>query len=808
MHNEQIDFNFMNKIWGFIAILLILIFLGKTENAVYAENLDGGQQNVNANVITTTPDDQQSISFENKWVQVGVPLKVKNAPEDATFDWVITSADGSTNSFNTMENYYIPQDMDKEKLISVTINGNENLTASIFFSSLPVVYIQNDSGYIGVNDNYTAATMRMQENKEIFSSKLLYNGNIEIKLRGNSAINRDKRPFRINLEKKSNLLGLGEDKHWALLANDIDHTLMRNKLLYEFSNKIGMDYYSKSENVILIFNNKYYGVYQLCETVNLGSERVDIFDWEGEAEKAADAIIDWVLKEKDTNKTEYSYANLDNLDDAGIETLKETLKEAMCKDMSWITSPYTFSYDLNGDGSKESYIITDYLKLPAPTGGVLVEMGSSAFDGSRPSNIITNYSQPLYFKNPKYAITNPILYNFTKNYIQTFEYALHSKDFTYHENSTKYIAQNRKGGNKNSGYQISDFSAPKYEGMHYSQLFDMDSLVQNFIMCEYSMNWDSMKNSVYMYKDIDGLFKMGPEWDFDEAWGNMNLHNRNLWFPTTWHTTSKYFTDEQYYQTVQWNRYLIRDPYFLVRVYEKYKKLRTTVIANMIKEGGTIDQYAEKYREAAAANDAKWGYTYEEYHGVGFEESLKDMKEFIFTRVNWMDEQMSSLDSFMKSLGYYTPSKDFKITKIDEKTVKQCVVATAKVTDSNISTVTFQVNGVYKYTARVEKGKAVCIIPFKALTSKKKTWNVIQILAINKEGNYIVAANEVGNFTKVKSNYYVFYCNKDVIDKSAEEVVKVIKKQTTGYNIYLTVAGMICVLCIGGIVIMVRYKMD
>ena len=311
-----------------------------------------------------------------------------------------------------------------------------------------------------------------------------------------------------------------------------------------------------------------------------------------------------------------------------------------------------------------------------------------------------------------------------------------------------------------------------------------------------------------MYKDIDGLFHMGPVWDFNWAWGNNNMFDRNTWFPTEWHTTSDYFAVEQYYQTVQWNRYLIRDPYFLVRAYEKYKKIRATEIADMIKEGGTIDQYAEKYRVAAAANDTKWGYSYEKHNGTGFEESLKDMKEFIITRVNWMDEQMSSLDSFMKSLGYYTPSKDLKVTKVDEKTVKQCVVVTAKVTDSNISTVTFQVNGSYKNIARVVNGKAVCIIPFKALTSKKKTWNVIQVMAMNKQGNYIVAANDKGNFTKVKSNYYVFYCNKDVIDKSAQEVVKVIKKQTTGYNIYLTVAGMICILCIGGIVIMVRYKMD
>ena len=36
-----------------------------------------------------------------------------------------------------------------------------------------------------------------------------------------------------------------------------------------------------------------------------------------------------------------------------------------------------------------------------------------------------------------------------------------------------------------------------------------------------------------------------------------------------WQTTSDYYANETYYQTVQWNRYLIRDPYFLVLLQER-----------------------------------------------------------------------------------------------------------------------------------------------------------------------------------------------------------------------------------------------
>ncbi len=34
----------------------------------------------------------------------------------------------------------------------------------------------------------------------------------------------------------------------------------------------------------------------------------------------------------------------------------------------------------------------------------------------------------------------------------------------------------------------------------------MDSLLTNFLLCEFTMNWDAMKNSVYLYKDLEGLW--------------------------------------------------------------------------------------------------------------------------------------------------------------------------------------------------------------------------------------------------------------------------------------------------------------
>ncbi len=819
--------------------MLIAFFLMKDVNALATQQPT--KQPDHSEATKDIADKEEGIYFDQKWVEAGVPLKVKNAPKGATFNWQIISADGIKQTFTTQENSYTPIEADQEKLITVSVEEDANLSASIYFSSLPVVYINNELGYNGVGDIFTDAAMNIQGSKLYSNGKQLYKGDIKLKVNVDSTKSMAKKPFDIELRENTDLLGMGKNKKWSMLVSVTDHTLMRNKLLYEFSKDIGMNIYSKSENVILVFNNKYYGVYQFCEPVDIGTERVDIYDWENAAEQAANAIVDQVLNSKDINNKATNTSGINNsnnniIDNANtnlsntinniinntntninqskvineeeIESLKYSVKVAMCQDLSWMSSPYAFRYDVDGDGTPETYIIGDYVKLPPPTGGVLMEMGLYGFNKNNPSSMVTDFSQPLSFKFPQYTKTNSELYANIQDYIQSFEHALHSTDFTYHDQEDKYRAINRNGGNKNSGYERSNFSAPEYDGKHYSELFDMDSLVNNLLVKEFSMNWDSLKNNEFMYKDIDGLFSMGPVWDFENAWGNINRDNQNTWFPDQWYTTSSYFSMEQYYQSVQWNRSLLRDPYFLVKFYEKYKKVRKTAIENMIKDGGKIDTYAKRYQAAAAANDIRWGHTYQSYEGVGFDESVQNMKDFITARVDWMDQQMASLDSMIESLHYYSPSQDLKITKVDKNAVNNYVEITAKISDPNITSVRLLVNGAQKYVAKVKKGKVVTKIPADSLVSTSKFHNIVQILGINSKGNYVIDTVEQGNYSLAKSNYTIFYYDKNIdgIKQSVNEAVTAVKKQTTGYNILLLIAGIVCVVSILGIVVIAKAR--
>lgn len=679
---------------------------------------------VNKAIDTNT---EAYLSFNTNYAEVGSPLVVSvhnlDVPEDELiYSWTV----GSIMVENNKSNTYTPTEDDLEKFITVEITYafDKKLTATLYCSKLPVIYI-NTADNTTVGDEYSEAYVAMQGSPEYTTENTdFYFGEAYIKLRGNSTKERLKKPYKLKLEEACDLFGMGLSKHWVLLANDIDHTHIRNKLVYDFSANLGMSYATESLSVVLIFNNEYQGVYQLCEQIRIAENRVDIFDWEALAKEAA-SIIASVKKETTA------------INEETAKLIEEELSLGLASDLSWITAPYKFTYQ------GETYTMTDYVSIPAATGGFLLEMDFYSLTSPAISQLTTNYSQPLYFSSPEYAITNDELYEYTDKYIQTFEYALHSEDFFYHEDEDHYIGMGRYY-DWNSGWVSklipSMYSDTDRDGVHYSSLFDMDSLVNNWIICEFTMNWDSMKNSLFISKDITGLAEICPVWDFDWAFGNTNMYNVDTWYPESWHTTNDYFTMEQYYQSVQWNRYLIKDPYFLLQAYLKYKEIRPTLIEDMIKDSGELDTYYEYLKEAGAANDSKWYLSYGSYDGASFEQSMEDLREFMETRIAWLDKQFASFDTFVASLGAYTPSEDISVRDM-RKNADGTVTITATVNNPDVKSISFQLNGTKMFTADVLYGTAT-------ITTNKiyDSSNIIVLRGVDSDGDYISGL----------TNYYLF----------------------------------------------------
>ena len=644
---------------------------------------------------------------------------------------------GIKRTVKTTEPSFTPEETDVESLITVQAEGYDDI--SLYYSYLPVIYITSDIKYSTVSTG-VYCDAKMEVLGDVTSDEYLYNGDIKIRVRGNSTATREKRPFKIKLDYKANLLGIDEEgpnKHWVLLANALDPTLMRNKIINDFSSAIGTEVYMASESVILVYNNVYYGVYQLCEHVRVDETRVNVFDWEDYAEEAGQSIAAQKMQAGEIgNAEETALAN-------GIEA-------AMLADWSWMETG-----KIEYDGV--TYVFTEWGldELPAQTGGFLLEMDFYSQNDGSLARTETAYKQPLYFNTPGPAgdgidsFMTTALYNYAYQYVQSFEFALHSDDFFYRDSDTHYQAV--LNGRWNWQYRTVTYSDKNNDGLHYSEMFDMDNLVQNFIFCEMIMNWDSMKNSFFVYKDIDGLAKIGPQWDFDWAWGNV-LWNGATWRPTSWHCREFDFMHEQYYQQEQWNCLLIRDPYFIVKVWEMWKELRHNEINNLIKDGGIIDSYAEYLRPAAAGNDMRWSQSVA--YGFTFDSELDRMNEFIDTRMDWLDRQFESVETLIESLDIYEPSDDINVS--DVMTLSDTTKITARVTDSDIKYVMFQINGKTMVEGTVTGGRATVTVDSDIIDADG--YNCVTVYACDEGHEYIIddEHSDVGNYQQVVSNYHYF----------------------------------------------------
>lgn len=654
---------------------------------------------------------------------------------------------------------YTPSKDDEEKLIrvEVTLKDGSVYEDYRYYSVLPVLYLTGETAYEEV-EKETESPVEVRLTGEAYLPGELYEGSASIHLRGNSTAELDKRPFKLHLSEKRELLGMKKSRHWVLLANAIDAALMRNQLAYQLSADMGADCYMDSRQVTLIYNGSYCGVYQLCEQIRIADNRVEIYDWEDCAAEAAKAIADSLKIEEEDQ----------NLYREGFERI---LKEELFSDLSWLDTGVFVSAGLAnwnqeyGTVYPTEFSLKDYLdpsEIPEPTGGVLLNIDARNTD----SSLETAYHLPVEFADPVSGATSERLHDRIQKEVQTLEYAFHSTDFTYWEDDSHY--RTAEEGFCNYGnhfaregvvYEETAYSDPEQDGSHYSELMDLDSLIDNFLLCEFTMNWDAMKNSVYFYKDLEGLWYLEPAWDYDWGWGN-SMYTLNTWYTEEWQTTSDYYANETYYQTVQWNRYLIRDPLFLVLAQEKYQEIRETVLEEYVKDGGLIDQYAKALLPAAKANDARWGGSMGSFEGQTFEEGVKELKRFMRERLAWLDTQFTSVEKLRTSLGYYVTSDRLTIERPKQDAMTGSVTVTVRTEETACETVSLQVNGTHFYTEKLKDGKAVFEIPKEDLRGAGQR-DVVQARLLQADGTYLInpEGTTEGDYTNAISTYTWFVEN-------------------------------------------------
>lgn len=262
-------------------------------------------------------------------------------------------------------------------------NGTKDYNMVIRYSSnIGSMFLETESGSLDYlheskehreSGNYTLLTQ---------SGKLYYTGAMEeIRCRGNASWeDTDKKSYQLKLMEKKDLLGMGAEKQWILLANAFDQTLLRNTIAFDIAKELGVSFSPDSEYVDVYINGEYVGNYLLTEKVEIGKERVNINNLEKQMELLNQEIL---LSESEFFMEQQG--RLFSTKGYRIEKQPENI-----------------------------------------SGGYLLEIEMSDRYGLEASGFITSRMQAVVFSSPKYASYEQVSY--IANRYQDFEDAIFSED--------------------------------------------------------------------------------------------------------------------------------------------------------------------------------------------------------------------------------------------------------------------------------------------------------------------------------------------------------------------------------------------
>ena len=251
--------------------------------------------------------------------------------------------------------------------------------------ALPAVFIRTQSGSL----DYLHAD---KENKEPGSIRVYENGVLtldtalkQIKGRGNSTWYYQKKPYNIKFDKKTALLGMDKAKKWTLLANYIDLSLLHNACAFELGAEFGQPYTSQYRWVDLYINGDYLGNYLVCESVEVGDNRVEIPDLE------------------DANEDANPELDIESLPRGGSGPDNSVQGAEVKGSRKWVEIP----------------------QEPAElSGGYLLEYEMRGRYDMECSGFVTREGQPVVIKSPEYASRGEV--NYIADLMDAASEALHS----------------------------------------------------------------------------------------------------------------------------------------------------------------------------------------------------------------------------------------------------------------------------------------------------------------------------------------------------------------------------------------------
>ena len=178
----------------------------------------------------------------------------------------------------------------------------------------------------------------------------------------------------------------------------------------------------------------------------------------------------------------------------------------------------------------------------------------------------------------------------------------------------------------------------------YRAFIDVNSFVDYYILMEFTAQHDMSMKSTYLTKDARTKIKLSPLWDFNNILDN--------YIAITYEPQGFYFTDRL------WFEMLLKDDYFVEKVIQRYRYLRT----NWLEEEYLltyVDETLDYLDESIERNFDVWGYSFNpevydpnqyltpnERNPKSHYEAVEQMTSFLVERGEWMDAHIESLRQF------------------------------------------------------------------------------------------------------------------------------------------------------------------
>jgi hypothetical protein len=566
---------------------------------------------------------------------------------------------GSSVSITSIDQQSGSTANDFSTILTYTTSGSDGQTTDYEvdltrFTDLPVVYLTTDFyAAIDSKDDYVQGESSIDGGRHFDD---LAPVEMKIRGRGNSTwYLHPKKPFQMKLSDKAEFLGMPNDKKWLFLAEYSDKTMLRNKISFEMGYISNLDWTPQGRFAEVYINDEYNGTYNITQKVEESDNRVPLGDTgylleldQLERLDSDDVYFESVITEKflvnikepnlERNSSEYVY----------IKTLINDFENAMLGSTT-MTSYFAVS-ETTSDNVWDVNLSQTMTLVPNSEYRVSFKAKSS-IDRTMIAGL------GLYH-DPWTNVGEPV--SLTTAW-QTFTLTQTTTDFGDDQSRVLFDM----GGDQGGEVWIDDVSVLTADGVElvtngdfqsgessweggaasgsnitsypsgaegYAEYIDIDSFVDWYLISEITKNVDSMFFSSMFLNVMPGeKIKMGPLWDFDLSFGNVD------------YADSRY-AEGWWVKYHPWYERLFQDPDFVDRVKVRFAYFKDNQDFILDK----IDTYAQQLQWAQQENDNKW-----QTLGIyvwpnpvifdTYQEEVDHMKAWYVDRMTWLDNALTDL---------------------------------------------------------------------------------------------------------------------------------------------------------------------